>query len=695
MRRSSGSGALQAQCCATLQVLPSKVVTIASLAPHMGLKPASAKTPTPALCATPTHRCLAPGLLVLQENCLTTLQRLPDGCVELLVVDPPFGFYAAERGRKHGGWDRRWSDDFWKRLVQQILRVLSRRGRFIVFCLRDLSDHLGRLIREDVYDTDLTFQRLLWQHDEKTNTQNTHMLMQDFEEMLVYSRKADQPSLRLSSDLRNAQFSTFKHSRDAVDDAGRRKTMKPQALMEALIATFTRDGDLVVDVTANNHVTGRAAHVLERRYVGVELDPRRYREGIQMVGAFLEGCPQSFVQLHLAEDAAHRLHDAICAGVRAAERNNDHPGAPRLVLRLQGRRYSFYGFGTFDAVRAREHVPLSQEKVAILLYRGEAGLLTTLRQELAGFEALCSLAEANCPGLVIVYAHVLLQSDAQACLDWHRDTETRGYRHVKKTLVVLISDTRSTMDIVDEDGSVKTLTYRDRGSAVQFDAGCEHRSGKASPGTVKVALMLARPEDARRRGSGTTSGARDCPVTVTKPTRTGREYDGPVQDGPAHDATVHDAAAHDAAARDTAARDTAAHDGTEMASAKVPRARPRRWFSPGTGVTCATACAHIPRTPDTSRPPARRPVPRQRHTRTHTHARACTQPVLLRTMKRTLRSSASLGVPRTRTRTHAYASTRTRRTHAYTTHATHARDARGVTTYKRKTMCVLRRSKLA
>lgn len=622
MRRSSGSGALQAQCCATLQVLPSKVVTIASLAPHMGLKPASAETPTPALCATPTHRCLAPRLLVLQEDCLTTLQRLPDGCVELLVVDPPFGFYAAERGRKHGGWDRRWSDDFWKRLVQQILRVLSRRGRFIVFCLRDLSDHVGRLIREDVYDTDLTFQRLLWQHDEKTNTQNTHMLMQDFEEMLVYSRKADQPSLRLSSDLRNAQFSTFKHSRDAVDDAGRRKTMKPQALMEALIAAFTRGGDLVVDVTANNHVTGRAAHVLARRYVGVELDPRRYREGLQMVGAFLEESPKLFVQLHLAEDAAHRLHDAICAGVRAAERNNDRPGAPRLVLRLQGRRYSFYGFGTFDAVRAYEHDPLAQEKAAILLYRGEAGMLTTLRQELAGFEALCSLAEATCPGLEIVYAHVLLQSNAQACLDWHRDTETRGYRHVKTTLVVLISKTYSTMDIVDRDGSVKTLTYRGRGSAVRFDADCEHRSGAASPGTVKVALMLARPKDARRRkekGSGKTSGARIYPLTVTKPTRTGRECDGPAQDGPAHDAAV-----HDAAAQDTAVHDAASHDSTEMATTqhKVPRMPPPVVLpSPGSGVTCATACAHIRHT--AGRPPGALhapTVPRQRHARTRTRA---------------------------------------------------------------------------
>ena len=663
MLRSSGSGALQAQCCATLQVLPSKVVTIASLAPHMGLEPASAETPTPALCATPTHRCLAPRLLVLQEDCLTTLQRLPDGCVELLVVDPPFGFYAAERGRKHGGWDRRWSDDFWKRLVQQILRVLSRRGRFIVFCLRDLSDHVGRLIREDVYDTDLTFQRLLWQHDEKTNTQNTHMLMQDFEEMLVYSRKADQPSLRLSSDLRNAQFSTFKHSRDAVDVAGRRKTMKPQALMEALIAAFTRGGDLVVDVTANNHVTGRAAHALERRYVGVELDPRRYREGLQMMRGFLEECPQPFVQLHLAEDAAHRLHAAICAGVRAAERNNDRPGAPRLVLGLQGRRYSFYGFGTFKAVRACEHDPLAQEKAAILLYRGEAGLLTTLRRELAGFEALCGLAEATCPGLKIVYAHVLLQSNAQACLDWHRDTETRGYRHVKTTLVVLISKTYSTMDIVDRDGSVKTLTYRGRGSAVRFDADCEHRSGAASPGTVKVALMLA-PKDARRRkkkGSGKMSGARSCPLTVTKPTRTGRECDGPAQDGPAHDAAVHDTAAQDTAVHDTAAQDTAVHDTAAMASTQHKVRRPaggaftrhRRHLR---NCLCTHAAAARPGEK------GRLCTPRRSHSK-DTHTRTRTQPVLLHTMKRTLRSSASLQCAGARTRvTHAH----TARAHPHT-----------------------------
>ena len=130
----------------------------------------------------------------------------------------------------------------------------------------------------------------------------------------------------------------------------------------------------------------RARAALRRRRAG----PARYREGLPDDARFLEECPQPLVQPHLAEDAAHRLHAAICAGVRAAERNNDRPGAPRLVLGLQGRRYSSTGSGTFQSgARVRARPGTGEGRNPSVPRRGRAA--TTLRRELAGFEALCGL----------------------------------------------------------------------------------------------------------------------------------------------------------------------------------------------------------------------------------------------------------------------------------------------------------------
>ena len=205
----------------------------------------------------------------------------------------------------------------------------------------------------------------------------------------------------------------------------------------------------------------------------------------------------AFVQLHFDVIEARRLHTSICKGVAAAKKSS---ASASLLLQMKGRQYSFHGFGTYQIVRSRVHKPLEQKKVAILLYRGEPGLLHTLRQELPGFGALCTFAELHCPGLDVAFVHALFQSSSQACLDWHTDTGTKGYERVQKTLVVQLSDTLSAMEIVDGDGRVHTLTY-DQGTAIIFDSKSRHRSGTATRGTIKMTLMMRWRKRSRSHGN--------------------------------------------------------------------------------------------------------------------------------------------------------------------------------------------------
>ena len=181
------------------------------------------------------------------------------------------------------------------------------------------------------------------------------------------------------------------------------------------------------------------------------------------------------------------------------------------------------------------------------------------------------------------------------------------------------------------------------------------------------------------------SGARSCPLTVTKPTRTGRECD-PAQDGPAHDAAVHDTAAQDTAVHDTAAQDTAVHDTAAMASTQHKVRRPAGGAFTDTGATSQLP-VHTPRPPD--RGEGRLCTPRRSHSKdTHTHAHTtrpaahneahpalfCFSPVCRRTHARHARAHRT-------------------RAPAHRTHATHTtRTLRRVTKGKQ---CVLRRSMLA
>ena len=124
--------------------------------------------------------------------------------------------------------------------------------------------------------------------------------------------------------------------------------------------------------------------------------------------------------------------------------------ANSLVLSLGGKRLGFNGWDSYINVVGATHNAKAQAKHTTLLYRGEAGMLQRLRAGLPGFDALERMALVACPGMQVAFVHVLQQSSAQACFSWHTDTETEGYGAVRKTMVVLLSDTASSMQVQDE-----------------------------------------------------------------------------------------------------------------------------------------------------------------------------------------------------------------------------------------------------
>src|SRR5581483_3247502 len=56
-------------------------------------------------------------------------------------------------------------------------------------------------------------------------------------------------------------------------ERGCHPTQKPVALMEYLVRTYTRPGDLVLDNTMGSGTTGVACVRAGRRFVGIERDP--------------------------------------------------------------------------------------------------------------------------------------------------------------------------------------------------------------------------------------------------------------------------------------------------------------------------------------------------------------------------------------------------------------------------------------
>ena len=71
--------------------------------------------------------------------------------------------------------------------------------------------------------------------------------------------------LRYASDKQQNKFTEWMHS-----------SQKPLALCEYIVKTYTNEGDLVLDTCSGSGTTCLAAQNLNRRFIGMELEPRFY-----------------------------------------------------------------------------------------------------------------------------------------------------------------------------------------------------------------------------------------------------------------------------------------------------------------------------------------------------------------------------------------------------------------------------------
>ena len=65
-------------------------------------------------------------------------------------------------------------------------------------------------------------------------------------------------------------------------------TQKPVALLEYLIKTFSKEGDVVLDFTMGSGSTGVACRNTNRDFIGIELDKEYYDIAVDRINNYQE-----------------------------------------------------------------------------------------------------------------------------------------------------------------------------------------------------------------------------------------------------------------------------------------------------------------------------------------------------------------------------------------------------------------------
>jgi DNA modification methylase len=224
---------------------------------------------------------------LMQGDCLERMKEIPDGSVDMILADPPYGTTACK-------WD---SVIPLEPMWEQLKRVIKPNGAIVMTASQPFT---SLLITSNLkmFKYDWT-----WQKPKGTGHLNAKKQpMRDKEDIVVFYSKQciynpqmtkgepykDKAGKDHSSSTSMTNiYGAYTNKRETNDGFRYPKqiqsfpvvergtvhpTQKPVALMEYMVSTYTNEGETVLDFTMGSGTTGVACVNLNRKFIGIELD---------------------------------------------------------------------------------------------------------------------------------------------------------------------------------------------------------------------------------------------------------------------------------------------------------------------------------------------------------------------------------------------------------------------------------------
>lgn len=256
-------------------------------------------------------------MTVLLGDCLEQLKNIPDESIDLVYLDPPF-FTQRKHSLKTRDNSKEYSfEDSWdsiqdyqqyiKERLQECHRVLKSTGSIFLHCDKSASHYL-RIALDGVFGMDKFQSEIIWNYkrwsNSKTGLLNNHQNIyfysktKNFKFNTIYTDYSPTTNVDqiLQERVRDENFkSTYKTDENGKVVIGKEKkgvplsdvwnipflnpkaqertgypTQKPILLLEQIIKIVTDEGDVVLDPFCGSGTTLVAAHLLNRKYIGID-----------------------------------------------------------------------------------------------------------------------------------------------------------------------------------------------------------------------------------------------------------------------------------------------------------------------------------------------------------------------------------------------------------------------------------------
>ena len=242
---------------------------------------------------------------IYNSDCLEKLKDIPDGSIDLILADPPYGITQCK-------WDVVIP---FAPLWQELNRVIKTNGAILIFSAQPFTTDLINSNRKNFrYE-------IIWEKTIKTGFLNANrMPLKAHENIIVFYKhlpvynpqKVMSDKIKIGTRHRRGNIcSLYNHKRNDsvyVDDGLRypsdvillpkannpsrtgeknHPSAKPVSLLEYLIKTYSQENDTVLDYSMGSGSTGIACLNTNRNFIGIEKDTDFFNSAAKRLSSHL------------------------------------------------------------------------------------------------------------------------------------------------------------------------------------------------------------------------------------------------------------------------------------------------------------------------------------------------------------------------------------------------------------------------
>lgn len=217
---------------------------------------------------------------IICGDCFSTLKEIPDASIDLILCDPPYNLAGYSTGNMRFDWRHEINNDVAKwdekafepeSIVGELKRILSKTGNIFMFCSYNLLGKYHEAF-DPVFDT---FQFMVWHKTNPVPNVRKSSFLNSCELIICCWNKGHTWNFGRQSEMHNFIETPICMGKERIkiDGKNAHPTQKPLQVLEHIIRIASNEKDMVLDCFNGVGSTGIAALKLNRRYIGIEINP--------------------------------------------------------------------------------------------------------------------------------------------------------------------------------------------------------------------------------------------------------------------------------------------------------------------------------------------------------------------------------------------------------------------------------------